>query len=181
MNARRPWEPAHVALLGVLSDSEVARIVGCHPHTARGERLRRGIPAFSPPPAEVAHVRRKRAGMFPWPSDIADAMLGTMPDAALGRLVNRDHGTVADRRRKLGVPSFGRRVTRGVLEALERVAPRSMDTTDIAAAAGCSMNSALKALERLEEAGRVVFVAPGVTRTVARRFKGGSANVWRLA
>ncbi|HEX9046774.1 MAG TPA: hypothetical protein VF988_07090, partial [Verrucomicrobiae bacterium] len=86
------WTPEEDALLGTLTDGEVAA------------RLGLTIPA-------VAHRRRRlgRAVRFahrrPWTPE-EDALLGTASDTAIAAQLDRAIATVCMRRQKLGIPNF---------------------------------------------------------------------------
>ena len=98
-----PTPPDAVALLGVLSDTEMGRRFGVSSAVARGWRTRAGIPIAAlalPPPAD------------------ARAFLGRMTDKAAGEHFGVSCGTTYRWRRELGIPPSdprgARHVHRGV-------------------------------------------------------------------
>ena len=85
------WTLQEQALLGKMSDAEVARRVGRTFCAVRNHRNRLGIPNF-------AHPSQR------WtPEEVA--LLGTLPDRLLARKLRRTRLAVARRRSKLGIPA----------------------------------------------------------------------------
>jgi len=85
------WNAEADALLGTVSDRDVARRVGVDPKTARARRLRLGISVFRQP-----HV---------WTA-AEDALLGTVSDRELGHRLNLSPRTVQARRRLLNIAAW---------------------------------------------------------------------------
>ncbi|CAM2185927.1 conserved hypothetical protein [Paraburkholderia sacchari] len=88
----RTWTAQEIALLGTLSDAQVAeRIGGISFSTVQKKRQELGIP-----PAAPAHL--------PWSPEHL-ALLGILDDAELARLTGRSTRAVNQKRNKLGIPS----------------------------------------------------------------------------
>jgi len=97
LNAARPWQPWQVALLGVLADEAVGKIVGRTTVSVARYRQRLGIPSGG---ASIREVARKG----PWqPGDVA--LLGVLPDEALGKIMGRTTAAVTRYRQRLGIPA----------------------------------------------------------------------------
>ncbi|NLP63310.1 hypothetical protein [Paraburkholderia sacchari] len=91
----RTWTAKEIALLGTVSDAQVAeRIGGISFSTVQKKRQELGIPSAMP-----AH--------FPWlPEHLA--LLGVLDDAELARLTGRSTRAVNQKRNKLGIPAARR-------------------------------------------------------------------------
>ncbi|MFX1767013.1 hypothetical protein PWP93_31405 [Paraburkholderia sp. A1RI-2L] len=87
----RTWTTQEIALLGTMSDAQVARqIGGVSFSTVQKKRRELGIS-----PAAPAHL--------PWPREHI-ALLGVMADSELARLTGRSTRAVNQKRNKLGIP-----------------------------------------------------------------------------
>lgn len=84
------WTDDELALLGKVSDAEVAKQKRVSLDIARRARVRRGIPAKVP-------VEWRR-----WTKEQI-ALLGTMPDASLGKMLGRSQPAVRKQRIRLGI------------------------------------------------------------------------------
>lgn len=88
------WPARALALLGRVSDAEVARRAGCSRDTVSSERRRRGIvPFFSCRPP------------FEW-TDTRLSLLGTAIDAQVAAELGIAKQSVGVKRRSLGIPPF---------------------------------------------------------------------------
>jgi hypothetical protein len=85
------WSSEEVALLGVLTDDEVAQRTGRTPAAVRQKREELGIKN----PAASAKVR--------WTADEV-ALLGTLADGEVARRLGRSLSSVLQKRTKLGLP-----------------------------------------------------------------------------
>lgn len=93
--ARFRWTANLVALLGRLSDEDVARRAGVSSPTVRDERRRRSIAPFC-----------RRGPVVTWTDDML-ALLGTDTDAAVAEALGLTADSVNYRRRVLGIPAYG--------------------------------------------------------------------------
>jgi hypothetical protein len=89
-NRERAWPAEHLALLGTLTDAEVAARTGRGANAVRVKRTKLGIPNLSGPG---------------WTAEELD-LLGTMPDAEVAARIGRTPTAVTDKRCKLGIPTF---------------------------------------------------------------------------
>lgn len=94
--ARHQWPEEIAALLGKMTDVELARVAQLGLRAVSAERKRRGIAAYeAKPPVE-------------WTSDVV-GLLGTMPDARIAAELGISTTAVAKKRQSLGIPSFDQR------------------------------------------------------------------------
>ena len=98
------WTKKEIALLGTMSDGDVALRIGQKKASVAWKRGKLGIPPFGksfvnkrPPKAFDAWTRREVS------------VLGTMTDADAARRLNLAHSTVHKKRVALGIPAFGRK------------------------------------------------------------------------
>jgi len=92
--ARFPWRPEDLALLGRLSDGEIARILGLAPSGVNRKRKTLGIPPF-----QEAH----RA--VDWTPEKIER-LGKVSDARAAQALGVAVQTVSAKRRQLGIPAW---------------------------------------------------------------------------
>ena len=102
-----PWEPEDIALLGKVSDGELARTLAVSPQVVRRKRRQLGIPPFQPAPQPIE-----------WTPEMIER-LGKAPDSQVAEELGIAHQTVARKRWELGIP--GTMENRPV-EASERLA-----------------------------------------------------------
>jgi hypothetical protein len=99
--ARRTRLDAHVHLIGVVSDAEVARLAGVTAANVRAWRVRRGVPA-APRTAEMASagVRRRgpRSAIEPF-----EHLVGKVPDVEIARLADVSLSAAVQFRRRRGI------------------------------------------------------------------------------
>jgi hypothetical protein len=86
--ASKPWLPEDDALLGTISDQEVARRLGRSATSVKARRARQGI-------ASYRH----------WWTPGQDVLLGKFPDEELARRLGRTAEAVLARRERLGIPA----------------------------------------------------------------------------
>jgi hypothetical protein len=86
--ASKPWLPEDDALLGTISDQEVARRLGRSATSVKARRARQGI-------ASCRH----------WWTPGQDVLLGKFPDEELARRLGRTTEAVLARRERLGIPA----------------------------------------------------------------------------
>lgn len=85
------FTPEVINLLGVISDVEIAKQLGCDSETVRSNRVKRGIePVIK---------------MTTLPSE-AYPLLGTMPDTEIAKTFKVGIYAVGNKRRSLGIPAF---------------------------------------------------------------------------
>lgn len=97
---RYDWPPEHLALLGTMSDRDVAERIGGKPEAVLAKRQALRIEAFKP---KTSPVKGKARPNFDW-NESNLKLLGTMTDAELGKKLGLANTTVAAKRRSLGIP-----------------------------------------------------------------------------
>ncbi len=85
------FTPEVISMLGVSSDSAIARLLDCDSETVRAQRVKRGI---------APAIRMTKV-----PSE-AYALLGTMPDKEIAKAFNVGIIAVGNKRRSLGIATF---------------------------------------------------------------------------
>jgi hypothetical protein len=95
-----PWTAEEEAILGTMSDREVAEKIGRSRAAVVHRRIKRRIPTL--------FVNRKQPCKCPAWTPKQRSLLGTMPDSAVARKLGCTVGSVFARRKKLGIPSFWR-------------------------------------------------------------------------
>ena len=88
-----PWQPEELALLGKLSDGELARTLGLATGTVTRKRQRLGIAPFQPPPPPIE-----------WTPAMIER-LGQAPDARVAGELGISPRSVRDKRQSLGIPA----------------------------------------------------------------------------
>jgi hypothetical protein len=88
---RFPWQPEHLALLGKVSDGELARTLGLAPATLTRKRQKLGIPPFQPAPRPIE-----------WTSAMVER-LGKASDARVAGELGIAQCTVLLKRQDLGI------------------------------------------------------------------------------
>lgn len=94
------WTEESLALLGTMTDYDVAQTLGVTQGVVFNQRAIRGIPPFRP-------VGRHKAGRksYPWtPEELA--LLGTMSDQDVANKLDISYGTVQRKRKELGIPAM---------------------------------------------------------------------------
>lgn len=99
------WSPANLALLGKMTDQDVADRVGGKADAIREKRLSLGIKAFKP---EASPVKGKPRPNFNWTED-AVKLLGTKPDKIVAQELGLAVTTIALKRRSLGIEGLRKR------------------------------------------------------------------------
>jgi hypothetical protein len=89
-----PWGPGDVALLGKVSDGELARALGLSTTSVTCKRQRLGIAPFRKPPARIEWTPQKIE------------RLGQVPDTQVARELRISLGSVRAKRHELGIPAF---------------------------------------------------------------------------
>lgn len=89
------WKDEHVALMGTMTDTALAEIVGCSQRCVSDERNRRGIPPFA---SKVGGARTQRE----WSEDEL-ALLGTMSDAQVAARVGYSASAARHERKRRGI------------------------------------------------------------------------------
>lgn len=89
---RFPWKPEELALLGKVSDGELAKTLGLAKTTVTNKRQSLGLPPFLPPPRPIQ-----------WSSAMIER-LGKAPDARVAEELGLARDTVALKRQALGIP-----------------------------------------------------------------------------
>ena len=92
------WTPEEDALLGTVTDREVARRLGVAPVIILNRRKFLGIPRCPAPKGEAWTGPRWR------PSD--DALLGSATDEEVAHRLGKSRSTISMRRNKLKIPAF---------------------------------------------------------------------------
>ena len=106
-NRRRyEWKPEHLALLGTMSDHDVAERIGGKAEKVLAKRQALGIKPFKP---ETSPIKGKPRPNFDW-NDETVKLLGTMTDAELAKKLGLANTTVAAKRRSLGIPGRNERL-----------------------------------------------------------------------
>lgn len=90
---RYPWSPEDLALLGQVSDHEVARLLGLCATTVRLKRVKLGIPPFQERPEPIAWTPERLA------------RLGRCPDSQLAEEFGISTAAVLRKRTQLGIPA----------------------------------------------------------------------------
>jgi hypothetical protein len=90
----RAWRRREEALLGTMSDRELAERLGCSTPAVSQRRRELGIPAFRPQAAPIRWTRRRLA------------RLGKVSDESLAREMGVTMIAVNFKRRRLGIPPF---------------------------------------------------------------------------
>ena len=85
------WQARHLALLGTMTDREVARRIGISKTTVAEKRSQRGIPAFLPPPPRIE-----------WTADKIER-LGKLADSQIARELDVCTLSVRLKRQALGI------------------------------------------------------------------------------
>lgn len=85
------WELKHIEQLGQISDTKLAKIIGCSKAAVFQKRKQLNIPAFQP-----IHI---------W-KDYEISLLGTMHDKELASFMKTSSSVVTSKRLKLGIPPF---------------------------------------------------------------------------
>lgn len=88
------WTPEEVALLGTMSDKDVAVKLGVTSANVQASRYSRGIPSFN---------RRGRPTQIVWTAEM-DALLGTVTDLEAATRLNVSISSIKTRRKALGHP-----------------------------------------------------------------------------
>jgi hypothetical protein len=91
---RFSWEPEHLALLGKMSDPEVAERLEISAGVVAKKRWRLRIPPFRP-----------AAPLVQWTTDMLD-LLGKVPDGQVARLYSISVASVIRQRNRLGIRGF---------------------------------------------------------------------------
>lgn len=89
---RFPWKPEELALLGKVSDGELAKALRLAKTTVTNKRQFLAIPPFLPPPRPIQ-----------WSSEMIER-LGKAPDAHVAEELGLGRATVALKRQALGIP-----------------------------------------------------------------------------
>lgn len=106
-NRRRyEWKPEHLALLGTMSDHDVAERIGGKAETVLAKRQAMGVKPFKP---ETSPIKGKPRPNFDW-NDETVKLLGTMTDSELAKQLGLANTTVAAKRRSLGIPGRNERL-----------------------------------------------------------------------
>lgn len=95
------WPPEHIALLGTMTDADVAKIIGGKTSTVMEKRQSLQIAPFKP---KVGRLKGKSRPNFDW-TDHHIKLLGTKPDAELARQFGLSNSAVGLKRRSLGISS----------------------------------------------------------------------------
>lgn len=95
----RQWTEEEIALLGTLTDNQVARRIGDISYIAVQKKRR----ALGIPPAKPVHP--------PWTSEQI-AMLGVLSDAELAQRTGRSSKAISQKRNQLGIPRVRREWTK---------------------------------------------------------------------
>lgn len=93
------WTPQNIALLGTMTDQQVADRIGGKADAIREKRLYLGIKAYKP---QASPVKGKPRPNFNW-TELAIALLGTKPDKQVAEELGLAITTVALKRRTLGI------------------------------------------------------------------------------
>lgn len=88
------WTPAMDALLGTITDTDLAKLMGCSKSSVLTRRRQLGIPS--------CYQSHKPLNKFVWTSEI-DAQIGSMSDKQLAEKLGVTPTTVGKRRRLLGI------------------------------------------------------------------------------
>lgn len=93
------WPPEHIALLGTMSDEDVAKAIGGKKETVCAKRNALKIKAFK---SKVGLTKGRPRPNFLWTEDKLN-LLGTMPDRQLAVQLGLANTTIARKRRSLGI------------------------------------------------------------------------------
>ncbi|NVL49857.1 hypothetical protein F2S72_08905 [Pseudomonas syringae pv. actinidiae] len=96
---RYDWSPEKVALLGTMSDTDVAEQIGGKVHTVAIKRQELGIACYKP---AVSKIRGRPRPNFNWTQE-ALSLIGTMADKDVASRLGLSTGAVGVKRRSLGI------------------------------------------------------------------------------
>lgn len=139
------WTPQNIALLGTMTDQEVADRIGGKADAIREKRLSLGIKAYKP---QASPVKGKPRPNFNW-TEQAVALLGTKPDKLVAQELGLAITTVALKRRSLGIEGLkSRRPPIEIPAKLKRQLGKSSDAS-IALKLGVSTSAVSRYRRRL--------------------------------
>lgn len=102
MGKRRIWSDEEIAMLGTMSDVDLAEKLGIPKANVTSRRHKLGIAPFN------AH---KSITTRPW-TDKEIALLGAMPDASVAHMTNRALNSVQQMRHRMRIPAYNKKTSK---------------------------------------------------------------------